>query len=308
MISAAFPYQKKRRQVLGSEMAYVEVGEGDPIVFLHGNPTSSYLWRNVMPHLQSRGRCIAPDLIGMGDSDKLPDSGPGSYRFVEHRRYLDALLDAVDVHEGVTLVIHDWGSALGFDWANRHRDAIKGIAFMEAIVGPQHWDHWDKFGMRDALKALRSEAGEQMVLRDNFFVEKILPKAILRTLSPEEMEQYRRPFAEPGEGRRPTLTFPREIPIDGEPADVTAIAAAYVDWLATSDVPKLWLKSEPGGILASDELVRFIRGWRALTEMKVKGIHFVQEDSPDEIGRGITDWISKLERGPDSRLLRRRAS
>src|SRR5499426_537217 len=236
MISPAFPYQKRRRRVLGREMAYVEVGEGDPIVLLHGNPTSSYLWRNVLPHLQAQGRCIAADLIGMGDSDKLPDSGPGSYRFVEHRRYLDALLEALDVREQVTLVIHDWGSALGFDWANRHREAVKRIAYMEAIVRPQGWDHWVKLNMRPVLKALRSEAGEEMVLRDNFFIEKILPGAILRTLSAEEMAQYRRPFAEPGEGRRPTLTWPREIPIEDDPADVTAIVAAYADWLATSDV------------------------------------------------------------------------
>src|ERR1700754_2477838 len=238
MISAAFPYEKQRKIVHDSEMAYVEAGEGDPIVLLHGNPTSSYLWRNVLPHLQPRGRCIAPDLIGMGDSDKLADSGPDSYRFVEHRRYLDALLEALDVRERVTLVLHDWGSALGFDWANRHRDAVKGIAYMEAIVGPQSWDHWDKFGMRPALQALRSEAGEEMVLRDNFFVEKILLKAIMRTLSSEEMAQYRRPFAEPGEGRRPTLTWPREIPIDGDPADVNTIVGAYADWLSTTPVPK----------------------------------------------------------------------
>src|SRR5262245_41191837 len=178
---------KQRQKVLGREMAYVEVGEGDPIVLLHGNPTSSYLWRNVLPHLQPRGRCIAPDLIGMGDSDKLPDSGPGSYRFVEHRRYLDALLEALDVHERVTFVIHDWGSALGFDWANRHREAVKAIAYMEAIVRPQTWDHWDKINLGSVLQALRSEAGEAMILRDNFFVKQILPKAILRTLSVEEM-------------------------------------------------------------------------------------------------------------------------
>src|SRR6516225_4176852 len=178
MISAAFPCQNQRRRVLGREMAYVEAGEGDPIVLLHGNPTSTYLWRNVLPHLQPRGRCIAPDLIGMGDSDKLPDSGPGSYRFVEHRRYLDDLLEALDVRERVTLVVHDWGSALGFDWANRHREAVKGIAFMEAIVAPQGGDHWDKMGMGAALQALRSEAGEAMVLQDNFFIEKILPNAI----------------------------------------------------------------------------------------------------------------------------------
>ena len=291
MISAAFPYQKQRRRVLGREMAYVEVGQGDPIVLLHGNPTSSYLWRNVLPHLQPLGRCIAPDLIGMGDSDKLPDSGPGSYRFVEHRRYLDALLEALDVRERVTFVIHDWGSALGFDWANRHREAVKGIAYMEAIVVPQRWDHWDKFGMRPALQGLRSEAGEEMVLRDNFFIEQILPKAILRTLSAEEMGEYRRPFAEPGEGRRPTLTWPREIPIEGDPADVTAIVAAYADWLAKSDVPKLFIKAEPGALLGGGANLDTVRSWRAQKEVTVRGVHFCQEDSPDEIGRAIVDWM-----------------
>ncbi|HEY9225977.1 MAG TPA: haloalkane dehalogenase [Gemmatimonadaceae bacterium] len=290
-IASAFPYQKQRRKVLGSEMAYVEVGEGDPIVLLHGNPTSSYLWRNVLPHLEPRGRCIAPDLIGMGDSDKLPDSGPGSYRFVEHRRYLDTLLEDLDVHERVTLVIHDWGSALGFDWANRHREAVKGIAYMEAIMRPQGWDHWDKQNLRPVLKALRSDAGEEMILRDNFFVEQMLPKAILRTLSAEEMEQYRRPFAEPGEGRRPTLTWVRQIPIDGEPADVTAIATAYADWLATSRVPKLFVKAEPGLLLAGGANLDFARSLPAQTEVTVAGIHFIQEDSPDEIGRAISGWM-----------------
>src|SRR6516162_5077595 len=255
MISAAFPYQKQRRGVLGREMAYVEVGQGDPIVLLHGNPTSSYLWRNVLPQLQPRGRCIAPDLIGMGDSDKLPKAGPGSYRFVEHRRHLDALLEILDVHERVTPVIHDWGSALGFDWANRHREAVKGIAFMEAIVAPQGRDHWDKIGMRSALEALRSKAGEEMVLQNNYFIEEILPNAVVRKLSVEEMAEYRRPFSEPGESRRPTLTWPREIPIEGEPADVHAIATAYASWLGESNVPKLFLKAEPGAILTNDSLV-----------------------------------------------------
>jgi len=294
MISAAFPYQKKRRRVLGSEMAYVDVGEGDPIVLLHGNPTSSYLWRNVLPHLQSRGRCIAPDLIGMGDSEKLPDSGPGSYRFVEHRRYLDALLEALNVRERVTFVIHDWGSALGFDWANRHREAVKGIAYMEAIVRPQSWDHWDNANMRPALKALRSEAGEAMVLQDNFFIERILPKAVLRALSVEEMAEYRRPFAEPGEGRRPTLTWVRQIPIEGEPADVAAIAAAYAEWLATSNVPKLFVKAEPGLLIASGANLDFARGLPAQSEVTVAGVHYLQEDSPDEIGRAIADWMGTL--------------
>jgi haloalkane dehalogenase len=293
-ISAAFPYQKKRRRVLGREMAYVEVGEGDPIVLLHGNPTSSYLWRNVLPHLQPRGRCIAPDLIGMGDSDKLPDSGPSSYRFVEHRRHLDALLDALGVHERVTFVVHDWGSALGFDWSNRHREAVKGIVYMEAIVRPQGWDHWDIMNMRPYLQALRSEKGEEMVLQDNFFIEKILPGAILRKLSAEEMAEYRRPFAEPGEGRRPTLTWPREIPIEGDPADVTAIATAYADWLKTSDVPKLFIKAEPGALLGGGANLDTARSWRAQTEVTVKGVHFVQEDSPDEIGRATASWIGTL--------------
>jgi haloalkane dehalogenase len=294
MSSATFSHDKHRRQVLGRNMAYVEVGSGDPIVLLHGNPTSSYLWRNVLPHLQPLGRCIAPDLIGMGDSDKLPDSGPGSYRFVEHRRYLDALLEDLDVRRRVTLVIHDWGSALGFDWANRHRDAVKGIAFMEAIVAPQGRDHWDSMGMREALEAIRSDAGEEMVLKNNYFIEEILPNAILRDLSDEEMTEYRRPFSEPGEGRRPTLTWPREIPIEGEPADVSAIAADYADWLAASDVPKLFLKAEPGAILTNDRLVNLVRGWPAVTEKTVAGIHFVQEDSPDEIGRAIADWMRAL--------------
>jgi len=294
MISAAFPYKKQRRRVLGREMAYVEVGKGDPIVLLHGNPTSSYLWRNVLPHLKPLGRCIAPDLIGMGDSDKLPDSGPNSYRFVEHRRYLDALLESLDVRERVTLVIHDWGSALGFDWANRHREAVKGIAYMEAIMGPQYWDHWDKFGMRHALQGLRSEKGEEMVLRDNFFIEKILPGAILRKMSDEDMAEYRRPFAEPGEGRRPTLTWPRQIPIEGEPADVTAIVTAYADWLKTSHIPKLFLRAEPGGILAHGPVLDLARSLPAQTEVTISGLHFVQEDSPDEIGRAVAGWMEAL--------------
>ena len=302
MISATFPYQKQRRRVLGSEMAYVEVGRGDPIVLLHGNPTSSYLWRNVLPHLQPLGRCIAPDLIGMGDSAKLLNSGPGSYRFVEHRRYLDALLEALDVRERVTLVIHDWGSALGFDWANRHRPAVKGIAFMEAIVRPQGWDHWDVMNMRPFLEALRSEAGEKMVLEENFFIEKILPGAVLRTLAAEEMAQYRRPFAEPGEGRRPTLTFPREIPIEGQPADVNAIVNAYAEWLATSDVPKLFIKAEPGALLGGGANLETVRAWPNQTEVTVAGVHFVQEDSPDEIGRAIADWMGRwADRGQAKR-------
>src|SRR5256886_862927 len=285
MMSAAFPYQKQWRRVLGSEMAYVDVGQGDPIVLLHGNPTSSYLWRNVLPHLQPLGRCIAPDLIGMAT--------PTSYLTVAPA---DALLDALDVRERVTLVIHDWGSALGFDWANRHRKAVKGIAFMEAIDRPQGWDHWDVMNMRPFLEALHSQAAEKIVLEENFFIEKILPGAILRTFAAEEMAQYRRPFAEPGEGRRPTLTWPREIPVEGEPPDVNAIVSSYAEWLATSDVPKLFIKAEPGALLGSGANLETVRAWPAQTELTVAGVHFVQEDSLDEIGKAIASWMLKLRK------------
>jgi len=284
---------KKRVQVNGLEMAYVEVGQGDPIVFLHGNPTSSYLWRNIIPYLEGRGRCIAPDLIGMGDSQKLPESGPDSYRFVEHRDYLDALLDQLGVRENVTLVIHDWGSALGFDWATRHRDAVRGIAYMEAIVAPiESWDTWPAEA-RGVFQGFRSEAGEQMVLEKNIFIEAVLPGSILRKLDDAEMDAYRAPFREPGEGRRPTLTWPRQIPIEGEPEDVTAIVRDYADWLANSDLPKLFINAEPGAILTGP--VREVcRRWPNQQEVTVAGSHFIQEDSPDEIGRAIADWLAKL--------------
>lgn len=294
MLSAAFPFQKQRATVLGRTMAYVELGQGDPIVLLHGNPTSSYLWRNVLPHLQGLGRCIAPDLIGMGDSAKLPNSGPSSYTFVEHRRFLDALLEQLGVHKQVTFVIHDWGSALGFDWTNRHRDAVKGLAYMEALVQPLSWDD---FGprRRPPFEGLRSPAGEQMVLEQNMFVERLLPGAIMRTLGEEEMNEYRRPFAEPGEGRRPTLTWPRQIPIDGEPADVAEIVGAYAEWLSSSSIPKLLMRGEPGALLAGgSRALDFCRGWAAQKELTVRGIHFLQEDSPDEIGAAVAAWLRGL--------------
>jgi len=288
MIPADERYEKRTAPVRGRRMAWVEAGRGDPIVFLHGNPTSSYLWRNVIPHLEDQGRCIAPDLIGMGDSEKIEPSGPGSYRFVEHRAYLDALLDHLGVARDVTLVVHDWGSALGFDWANRHRDAVRGIAYMEAIVRPLSWSAWPE-AARGIFQALRSEAGEAMVLEQNVFVERILPGSVLRKLGPDEMAVYRRPFAEPGEARRPTLAWPREIPLDGEPADVAETVQAYADWLAASPVPKLFVNAEPGAILVGDQR-EFCRSWPAQQEVTVRGTHFVQEDSPDEIGRAVAEW------------------
>jgi haloalkane dehalogenase len=293
VISSEERYAKKHIEILGSKLAYVEVGSGDPIVFLHGNPTSSYLWRNIIPHLEGVGRCIAPDLIGQGDSDKLEDSGPDRYRFVEHRRYLDALLEALGVEHNVTLVIHDWGSGLGFDWANRHRDAVKGIAYMEAIVRPiASWDEWPD-AARKLFQALRSPAGEEMILEKNVFVENILPGSILRKLTDAEMAVYRRPFEEAGEGRRPTLTWPRQIPIAGEPEDVTAIASDYSAWLAESDVPKLFVNADPGAILTGATR-EFCRSWPNQTEVTVAGNHFVQEDSPDEIGQAIANWLAGI--------------
>jgi haloalkane dehalogenase len=292
-ISSEFPYVKSTASVHGLTMASVDEGEGDPIVFLHGNPTSSYLWRNVMPHLAGQGRLIAPDLIGMGDSAKLPQSGPDSYTFVEHRRYLDELLSQLGVTDRVTLVIHDWGSALGFDWARRHPGAVLGIAYMEAIVAPiSGWDSWPE-AARNIFQGFRSGAGEQMILERNLFVEGVLPGSVQRTLSDAEMEVYRRPYLEPGESRRPTLTWPRQIPIAGEPADTAEIVAGYAQWLSTSDVPKLLVRAEPGAILIGEQLER-CRQWPNQAEVTVAGNHFCQEDSPDEIGTAIATWRKSL--------------
>ncbi len=278
--------------VLGKRMAYFEAGEGDPIVFLHGNPTSSYLWRNIIPHVTGLGRVIAPDLIGMGDSEKLDNPGPDSYRFVEHRRYLDALLERLGVVENVTLAIHDWGSALGFDWANRHRAAVKGVCSMEGIVRPMAWDDFNQQA-RPVFEGFRSEAGESMVLEKNIFIERVLPGSILRKLSEAEMDEYRRPFAEPGEGRRPTLTWPRQIPLNGDPADVTEIVQAYADWFAENDLPKLLIDADPGAILIGPQR-DFCLGWRNQTVIRVPGAHFIQEDSSEEIGTALRNWLSAL--------------
>ena len=280
--------EKKFLTVLGKRMAYVEEGSGPPVVFQHGNPTSSYLWRNIIPHLSVQARCIAVDLIGMGDSEKLENSGPGSYRYVEHRRYLDAAFEALGLQRDVTLVVHDWGSALGFDWAERHRESVSGIAYMEAIVRPMSWSDWPD-AARGVFQGFRSEAGETMVLEKNVFVEKVLPGSILRTLTHDEMAEYRRPFMNAGEDRRPTLTWPREIPLDGEPADVCEIVERYSQWMSTNDLPKLFINAEPGAILIGAQR-EYCRTWANQTELTVVGNHFLQEDSPDEIGAAISDW------------------
>lgn len=287
MISAR-EHPGKTVNVKGKSMSYVEMGEGDPIIFQHGNPTSSYLWRNVMPHLQDQGRCIALDLIGMGGSDKLENSGPDRYTLLEHREYFDAALEALGVTERVTFVIHDWGSALGFDWARRHPDAVTGIAYMEAMVMPVTWDDWPE-AAREIFKGFRSEAGEEMILEKNLFVERVLPGSVLRELSEEEMSVYRRPFLHAGEDRRPTLTWPRQVAIDGEPPDVVELIEAYADWLSETPVPKLFINAEPGAILTGRQR-EFCRGWPNQQEVTVAGNHFLQEDSPDKIGQAIAEW------------------
>ncbi len=288
-ISAVDPNPRKRVKVAGVEMAYVDVGSGNPIVFLHGNPTSSYLWRNVIPHLAGLGRCLAPDLVGMGESGRTPD---GSYRFVDHARYLDGWFDALGLKRDVTLVIHDWGSALGFHWARRNPASIKGIAYMEAIVRPVTLAEWPE-AARKVFLGMRSPAGDEMVLKNNVFIERILPGSIVRKLSEAEKTAYRKPYLEPGESRRPMLTWPRQIPIDGEPADVTAIVKAYADWLSQSTLPKLFVNADPGAILIGP-LREFCRRWPNQREVTVKGSHFIQEDSPHEIGGAVAEWFRSL--------------
>ena len=275
------------------QMAYVEMGAGEPVVFLHGNPTSSYLWRNIMPYVSDTHRAIAPDLIGMGDSEKLSDPNADSYTFVEHRKYLDGFLDALIPNEKLTLVIHDWGSALGFDWARRNPDRINGICFMEAIVGPvESWDHWPE-DARDIFQAMRSPAGEEIVLEKNLFIEAILPSAIIRDLSETEMAVYRMPFLNAGEDRRPTLTWPRQIPIEAEPQEVHDIVSDYASWLPETEFPKLFINAEPGSILL-DHARAFVRSWKNVSEVTVKGTHFIQEDSPHEIGAALREWIGNF--------------
>ena len=288
-VSAADSYERRRVKVLDSEMAYVDVGQGDPIVFLHGNPTSSYLWRNVIPHVTGQGRCLAPDLIGMGASGGAPG---GSYRFVDHARYLDAWFDARGLDRQVTLVVHDWGSALGFHWAARHPERVKALAYMEAIVRPVTWAEWPD-NARAIFQGMRSPSGETIILEKNVFVERILPGSVLRRLGDEEMRVYRGPWLTPGEPRRPMLTWPREIPVEGEPADVVAVVEGYARWLATTTTPKLFVNAEPGSILVGAQR-EFCRSWPNQREITVPGSHFVQEDSPAEIGQALARFLEDI--------------
>jgi haloalkane dehalogenase len=289
------PFAAKRfLEADGLRMAYIDEGEGDAIVFQHGNPTSSYLWRNVMPHLRGLGRLVACDLAGMGDSGKLTPSGPDRYHYDEQRRYLFALWETLDLGSRVILVLHDWGSALGFDWARQNPHRVQGIAYMEAIIAPMLWADWDtRSKIGDIFRGFRSPSGEAMVLQENTFVERVLPGGIKRKLSEREMTEYRRPFLQAGEDRRPTLSWPRNIPIEGEPANVVRIVEDYAAFLASSEIPKLFINGEPGGLL-SGRLRDFARTWPNQTEITVPGIHFLQEDSPREIGEALTEFVRRL--------------
>lgn len=290
-ISAAPFAAKQYLSIKGRRMAYIDDGAGDAIVFQHGNPTSSYLWRNIMPHCQGLGRLIACDLIGMGDSEKLSPSGPGRYSYAEQREFLFALWEELKLGDQVTLVLHDWGSALGFDWANQHRARVRAIAYMESIVAPVTWNDWPE-NARRVFQNMRGDAGEEMVLNKNVFVERILPGSIMRALSAAEFDEYRRPFLNAGEDRRPTLTWPRQIPIDGAPADVVATVQAYSDWLAQSTIPKLFINAEPGSILIGRQR-ELCRRWPNQQEVSVKGTHFIQEDSPHEIGTAVANFVRR---------------
>ena len=284
--------KKQKISINNKNIAYAESGSGDPIIFLHGNPTSSYLWRNITPHLESQGRCICIDLIGMGDSDKLDNPDENSYQFEEHYHYVNAAIESLTNGENTTFVIHDWGSALGFNWCYHNPDSVKGIAYMEAIVKEMTWEDW-----RDEAKGIfqgfRSDAGESLVLEKNYFVERVLPGSIIRRLRDEEIEEYRRPFLNPGEDRRPTLSWPREIPIEGQPANVCKIVNQYAEWMQTNDIPKLFINAEPGAI-TTGRIRDFCRSWKNQTEVTVKGIHFIQEDSPDDIGKAISTWYKNI--------------
>ena len=286
------PARQQFAEVHGKRIAYLEAGNGDPIVLLHGNPTSSYLWRNIIPELEKSGRVIVPDLIGQGDSEKLPASeGPDRYSFAVAFDYLDGLLRNISADQNVTLVIHDWGSGLGFHWARLNPERVKGIAYMEAIVMPITWEDWPE-GARGIFQGFRSAKGEDLVLQRNMFVEAVLPSSILRDLTEEEMSAYRAPFDTP-EHRQPALNWPRQIPIEGEPAHMVALVEAYGAFMAASPIPKLFINADPGSILVGKQR-EFCRSWPNQTEVTVKGLHFVQEDSPKEIGRAVAAWYASL--------------
>jgi len=288
-ISPRDTHPRKRVSVLDSEMSYVDVGSGDPVVFLHGNPTWSYLWRNIIPRVSGQARCLAPDLIGMGESGRIP--GESDYRYFDHARYLDAWFEAMAFDRPVTLVVHDWGS-LGLYWANRHREQVRAVVYMETFVMPLSVTDYPE-ETRRIFEGMRSPNGEELVLERNLFIERVLPGSILRDLSEEEMQQYRKPWPEPGRARWPMLQWPREIPFAGEPADVAKVVDEYGQWLAGSDIPKLFVNAEPGAILRG-RVREFCRTWNNQEEVTVPGVHFIQEDSPHQIGDAIAAFLKRI--------------
>lgn len=286
--------RKKKARVRGLQMAYYEVGQGTPIVFLHGNPTSSYLWRNIIPHVQHLGRCIAPDLIGMGDSEPLPNSGPDRYTFREHQQYLFSLFDVLGLGGRVIFVVHDWGSSLGLTWTEQSPNRVRGVAYMEAIIEPPGAPR-PAPAPGSAFAIYRSPPGEQAVLQENRFVESMI-SGLDYYLTDDDAAEYRRPFGVPGESRRPTLTWPRELPLGGEPKETYAIVRQYSDWLANdATIPKLFVRVVPGALLSRPEVLTFVRGFKNQSEVTVYGPHFVQEVSPAAIGRALAKWIPTLK-------------
>ena len=283
--------EKQFVEVLGKKIAYHERGEGNPIIFQHGNPTSSYLWRNIIPHLESQGRCIAIDLIGMGDSEKLEDQGNNTYSYDVQKKYFDACLKELNIDNDIIFVIHDWGSSLGFHWSFENQNNVKGICYMEAIVKNLYWESWPD-DATPIFQGFRSDAGEELILKKNLFIEGVLPSAIIRDLSENEMTVYRKPFLNELE-RRPTLDWPRQIPINGEPEEVCEIVEKYSVWMSENEIPKLFINAEPGSILVGNQR-EFCRTWKNQKEVTVNGTHFIQEDSPHEIGQAISEWVTTI--------------
>ena len=286
----ATPSHHKHFQLInGVNIAYVDTGKGDPIIFLHGNPASSYIWRNIIPYVQGLGRCIAPDLPGMGDSQKLPHKE--DYTFANNEKYLDELFQSIGVTHNILFVVHDWGSVLAFDWARKHPESVKGIVYMESLTRPRSWEEVPGVA-RETFMKLRSEQGEEMVLHQNSFIEFNLPKTVLRPLSAEEMDQYRRPFKEEGESRRPMLSWARQLPLGGKPANIIKVVNDNSEWLSTNDIPKLFREAVPGTL--SQEEKEACKKWPNQVHITVPGHHNLQEDSPKEIGTAISVWLQTL--------------
>ena len=292
-IPSEMKYQKNFREVLGKNMAYVDTGgTGDPIIFLHGNITSSYMWRNIIPYVEHKARCIAIDNIGQGDSDKLDNSGPVSYRLKEHQIYINTLIDKLELGDKITLMMHDWGGALGLTWAYHNQQRVKAVAYTQTLMGDLNWDYWPPH-VSELMRRFKSDEGEKLVLDENYFVEKILPAMVIRELPEEVIEEYRRPYRNPGEDRRPTLTWPREIPVNGTPGDVLAVIDNYISWLKESDLPKLFIHCEPETVLKG-HILQTVRTFPNQMETTVPGLHYVHEDSPHEIGETLATWYDRI--------------